>query len=991
MRKNIPWLALVLGINLSVNAQLSEVYYAKDYQLNTAQELYDNEAYRGAQYTLNNLINFSHLEPHQLEIACLYDVLISLIFQDEGAESKYDAFLLQYPQNTVVKGAHLQLGNYYLYHQDYARASQELSQVDMESLPERKRANQYIKLGYAQFMMQDYENAEKNLQKGESTTEYKDQINYLSGHIAYANGEHVDAKERFSALIDNPEFSDKIKPYMLQIYFNDGEYDMAINTGKSLLETNQYPELKTEISKIIGESYFRQQNYTAAEPYLKTYVENIENPALTDYYQMGYVLYHAGKYDEAVSYFNKITAGDISPISQNAYYQLGNSYLKTSRKKEALTAFKSASEMDFDKQIQENAYLNYAKLSYEVGNPYKSTSQVLSDYLKKYPNSRNAEDINKLLVKSYIDSGNFAEASQLLAKIPNKSPELKRKEQEVAYAYGIQLYNQGKIAEASQEFEKAIALENNSEFYARSLYWNADSQYLLGNYQNAVDNLKKLRNTGIKIPESQQLSYQEGHAYLKLKKFDLAAAAFKEYLKDPKQEYKSDAELRLADAYLGNNNTDQAILLYDRVSDLNNEDGEYSQYQKALIYGLKNDHKNKITELEKFIKTYPESDKIAEAYFELGLAYAETENYKSSNSYFQKVIHTSKNSDLIAMSYLNMADNATSQKEYQKAITEYGIIADKYPQTDYALQAVTGAKTAFIEGGRGKDYESWANKKGYSVNRSEAEEIAFISAQKEFLNKNYAAASVELASFLKMYPETARKITSQYYLGESYFQINEHDQSVEVLKPVANSPNEFQEEALLRLSQIYLKQGKDQEAQSTLESLYKITANGNYRSYAEVELMYIYSDKKDYTKANEMAAKVLENSKNQATVKEQANLIKARNLYASGKTKEAAALFTNLERSKNNAVKAEALYYNALFKNKDKKYDASNTVIFNLTSHYSDQQYWGAKALIVMSDNYYNLKDNYQATYILEQVIENYKEFPDVTQEAQTQLNRIKK
>jgi TolA-binding protein len=49
-------------------------------------------------------------------------------------------------------------------------------------------------------------------------------------------------------------------------------------------------------------------------------------------------------------------------VAQNAYYHLGESYLKTNKKQQALNAFKNASEMDFDKKIQEDANLNYAKL-----------------------------------------------------------------------------------------------------------------------------------------------------------------------------------------------------------------------------------------------------------------------------------------------------------------------------------------------------------------------------------------------------------------------------------------------------------------------------------------------------------------------------------------------------------------------------------------------------------------------------------------------------
>lgn len=992
MYKNIKWTIIpILGVNLLVNAQLSEIYYDKNYQINTAKDLYNQEAYRGTQYIVNDLINFNHLESYQQEIASFYDALIGLILQDEGAENNYNAFVVKYHQSAMVESSHLQLGNYYLSRQYYDVAEEELSQVNIEKLPSGKRADQYIKLGYAQFMMQDFENAEKSLQKGRTTVKYKKQITYLLGHIAYAKGECAEAKEKFSSLAEDPEFTEKVRPYLVQIYFNDGEYDLAISNGKSLLKQNKHPEIALEISKIIGESEFRKQNYTEAEPYLKTYIQKAQDPTLADYYQMGYVLYQENKYEEAVNYFNKIIVGDISPISQNAYYQLGNSYLKIGKKKEALTAFKAASEMDFDKTIQENAYLNYAKLSYDVGNPYTSVSRVLNEYLKTYPRSEYKQEIWELLIKSYINSGNFAEASQLLDQIPDKSPQLLIKEQEVSYAYGVQLYNQGDIEAASHQFEKAKKLKNNSQYYLRSLYWNADCQYLLGNYQVAIENLNSLQKSGGNIPESQQIPYQKGYAYLKLKKFTDAGQSFEEYLKNPKSGYKSDAELRLADAYLGSNNLDRAVDFYDKVASLQDQDGEYSQYQKALVYGLKNDQKNKIIELEKFVKKYPQSENIVNAYFELGLAYAETENYTKSDLNFQKVIDTSKNNDMVARSYLSKADNSYSQKEYQRAINEYGYIADQYPQTDYALQAVNGAKSAFIEGGRVKEYEIWAKKKGYSINSSDAEELAFLAAEKDYLEKKYTSAAQEFKLFLSNYAHTNRQTTAKYYLGDSYFQLKQYDQAIEVLKPVASSPNEYQEDALYRLSKIYLKQEKENDARLALEALYKITSNEGYKSFVELELMYIYSEEKEYSKANDMAIKVLANSKNPENVKEQASLIKARGLYFSGKLKEARNMFANLEKSTHNSVKAEALYYNALFKSKDKKYDASNTVIYTLTSQYSDQQYWGAKALLIMSDNYYNLKDNYQASYILEQIIANYKEYPDLVSEAQNSLSKIKK
>ena len=43
-----------------------------------------------------------------------------------------------------------------------------------------------------------------------------------------------------------------------------------------------------------------------------------------------------------------------------------------------------------------------------------------------------------------------------------------------------------------------------------------------------------------------------------------------------------------------------------------------------------------------------------------------------------------------------------------------------------------------------------------------------------------------------------------------------------------------------------------------------------------------------------------------------------------------------------------------------------------------------------MAKNFYALKDAFQATYILESVISNFAEFPEIVSEASTELNRIK-
>jgi len=79
-----------------------------------------------------------------------------------------------------------------------------------------------------------------------------------------------------------------------------------------------------------------------------------------------------------------------------------------------------------------------------------------------------------------------------------------------------------------------------------------------------------------------------------------------------------------------------------------------------------------------------------------------------------------------------------------------------------------------------------------------------------------------------------------------------------------------------------------------------------------------------------------------------------------------------------------------LAENKEGKFEISNTAIQKLAKNYSSYRYFGAKGLILMAKNYYGLKDSYQATYVLDNVIENFTDYSDVVEEAKTELNRIK-
>src|SRR5690606_25471554 len=173
--------------------------------------------------------------------------------------------------------------------------------------------------------------------------------------------------------------------FQADMNFKQGNFEKAIAEAKQQLSNSNIRE-RSQLNKIIGESYFNLEQYQEAIPYLKEYRGERGKWSNTDYYQLGYAYFKQGEYQKAIDEFNKIIGGK-NDIAQNAYYHLAQSYLKMNQKQQALNAFKNASEMPYDPRINENAALNYAKLSYEIGNSYESVPQILTNFLNKYPHS----------------------------------------------------------------------------------------------------------------------------------------------------------------------------------------------------------------------------------------------------------------------------------------------------------------------------------------------------------------------------------------------------------------------------------------------------------------------------------------------------------------------------------------------------------------------------------------------------------------------------
>ncbi|WKS94713.1 tetratricopeptide repeat protein [Riemerella columbina] len=986
MKKNKILLAAAAFWFAGAAGQQSQVFRDKnEYRTQLAQQLFQQKTYAAAHYEYaQQALYQEHLTHAQQKFYGFYTHLMEVLLQYPYAEQGLEAFLAQHPQATALSDAQMPLADYYLLKKDFGKALEVLKTINPAHLSAQEQTQYALKLGYAQFMSGDAEAAVQALETAYQNAEApeKNDIAYMLGHLYYTQRQNERAFRYFDEIKNSEKYARVLKPYYLQMYYQQGDYNQAISEGQNILREDLTDAYKAEVHKIIGESYFMKGDYSAAYPHLKVYFQTKPEPSETDLYEMGFVAAQLALFEEAVSYYNQLINRD-SKLAQNAYYQLGNAYLANGQKQEALSAFRSAQQMSYDAKVKQLAHLQYAKLSYDIGNPYEASPSVIQDYIRKYP--KEANELRPLLVKSYLYSGNYQATLEALKQMPQHNQEVDKIEQEAAYLLGTEEFNKGNFKQAEHYFKQSLKFRLNEDFYLKAQYWLAQSYERQGDYPSAIALFETLMKTQTPFDERQQLPYDLGYAYFKTKDFGKAKQMFTLYLKNPKPEFKADAELRLADTHYADNELNEAIAIYNSAETAD----DYTLFQKAMALGFKGDTEAKISEMKKLIAQHPNSDYADDALYEIGTAYAANEEYAQSNAYFERVMKQSQDARLVADAEIYQAQNAVSAGEEAKAQSMLQHLAEKYQHTAFAEKVAAVAKVYFMNKGDVAGYQNLAQQMGLKVDATELELLNLSTAQQFYAQKQYEKAIPYYEKYLQTPANSGTSYQAQYELGESYYQNGQDEKALAQFNAVASSTNDYREEAQVRAAQILISQNKTPEAVGYLEGL--ATSNqAKIKSFAQVELMKFYAEQKNWNKAEHYAEQVLANTKNATTVIEQAKVIKARSLMLRGKDQDAKQAYTNLEKSANPEVAAEALYAKAYYQNQAKAFKNSNATIFKLANNYASEEYWGAKALVLMAKNYLALKDKYQASYTCDQIIANYQDFPEVVAEAKAVKKTIK-
>ena len=449
--------------------------------------------------------------------------------------------------------------------------------------------------------------------------------------------------------------------------------------------------------------------------------------------------------------------------------------------------------------------------------------------------------------------------------------------------------------------------------------------------------------------------------------------------------------MRLGDSYFVTTQYSPAIDAYQEALKLGKIELDYATFQTAVSHGYLGQISDKITGLNKVMK-FKKSNLKDQALFELANTYVNQGTPEKALPYYSQLISDFSSSALVSKALLRKGLMLYNRGDTQAALQNLNKVAVNYPSTPEAFQAISSSRSIYIDLGQVDAYAAWVQTLEYvGVTDSELDDATYEAAEKQYLDNNSSKAIDLFNGYIARFPTGKQLIKAHFYLAELYYKSDLSENALPHYTFVCEqSTNEFTEASLLKSSEIVLAFNTYDTALSLLSRLELEANNPQNRLYAQSNLMKTYFQLEDYDAAIRYAELILDNSKTDAYIKSDAYIIIARAAMKTDDETKARSAYAQVKTIATGEMGAEAQYFEAYFKYVDGNHETSNESVQVLIKNFSSYKYFASKGLIIMAKNFKALDDVFQATYILENVIQNFAEFKEVAAEAQVELDRIK-
>lgn len=957
-----------------------------------AQELYHKQKFAAAQEQFREyaLVGDNDL---MVSEARFYEAMCMAELMNTEAPSTTKAFRDNHPENTRVGESHYLLGKYHFRKKNYPKALEEFIEIDPFILTPDEAKEYYFMAGYCQFHKGNIHEAKPYFKEIVNFSgDYYHLTNYFYGYITFEENEFEEALKAFQRIEDHENFKDIMPVYITEVYALMGNLDEVISYGSEAVKKESIQK-KHVIHLLLAQAYFKKNDIASAKTHYDKYAQTRELTA-EDAYQYGYACYITKDYKTALRQFENFVVEEDS-LGQNVSYHLAGTYLETGNKTEARNAFSTAMKMGFDKKMTEDAHFNFAKLSYEL-KFHKIALKALGEFRTAYPKSAVLEEVQELLVRLLLQSNNYKEAFDVIETIETPSPKLNAAYQRLAFNIGTEYYEIKDFVKSRVYFNKSLKRPSSDKFVALAHYWIGESLTKEDRFKEAIKSYRNYQvSPGSKGEEHLAIShYNLGFCHFKLGSYKEALYHYEEYQKVENtiyaKQFNSDAYARVGDCYQKLRIYDKALDNYEKVVKLDYSDVDYALYQKGMIYGLREQHAEKIRTMEVLTKKHLNSGYFDDALYQMANERFLVGNKLQALREFQYLNQDFPGNLYYKVAQVKMGIIYNQLGKPRQALGLFESVLSQFPSSPESQDALGVMKSIYVEMGKADSfYIILDNLAGISYREPEKDSTLFTQAILVINKGDCSNSVVALDKYLDQFENGLFKLQALSQKAECFKKLGNLKGALATYDAIiASRPNPSLENALINATVLcfeydsfamaipYLKlQEEISNGQDVLLEVYE----GLARAYLETD---------SCNEAQNYLGKIALYENADSTILSRADYTLARCLMKNGDNKKAIGLFQKVADESDSKLGAESQYLVGYLYYLEGNYDSSKVAVINVRDKFSSYEYFVAKSFILMADNFVKMGKLSSAKSTLTNIIDYY-EGEDLKELATNKLKAV--
>lgn len=905
--------------------------------------------------------------------------------RDKMLQNDLKAYLQAFPYTTFADEVKLMQGILQVEKGHYKQSLKFLEPIEVHALTREHQTDYSFYRGYAYLMLQEYQRASiyfAQLSKGDSR--YATRGTYYYAYCMYKLQKYDKALPALKRLENMPEYAKTVPYYITQIAFAQGNYDEAEVRAEALLYERPENANNGELHRLLGEIAYHKKDYSTAVDHLQQYLQAAktqnEEPLRNDMYMLGSAEYELGHYEAAVAALKQVKQ-QADTISEAACLTMGNAYVKLQQPEQAKLSYQAAAGYKLTPRITEEASYNYTLCTYQSSSALGESVRAFNDFLRQFPDSKYEERVYQLLSDALMQSKNYAAAIATLDSIAKPSPKMLQTKQYLRYQLGADNFLQGKMQNSVDWMSEVINHTHESDRYTTEAYYvRAEARYRLRDYSKCEQDLKAFfsRSDAKKSENYVIARYLQGYCSFSQAQYNAARNAFSMYIDEAMatEPTYADALNRIGDCYFNARDFQSAITYYSQVSKLQAAGADYALFQKGYALGLQHKYGEKVNVLSDLVKRYPKSDYADDGLYEIARAQLQQENERGAIASYEHLLASYPHSTLARKASLERAMIYRNLHETDQAIAAYRQTIEKYPATEEAYTALDALQALYVENGRVDEYLAYTKnlaKINMTVTTQE-DSLLYAAAEMQYMQAAYQKATVALSNYITQYCAGGRYCTTaRYYLADSYYRLGKTSEALAQYMVLAESAaNPYQEEAATRVAEICFDKG---DYTSALEAFYRMHALSSSRENTQVARLGILRCSQRlgrYQATIDIADQILSDTPVSDEMRAEALYGRVKALVAQGQWSKAQPDLKTLAAEVRTAQGAEAEYLLAQSYFELKDLDASEAEVMRFTQMNTQQQYWLARALILLSDINKARGEYFQARQYLLVLQQNY-------------------